>query len=294
MISKDYIIAGHRIRIQGLPLVFAVNKLKGFDLFSVSSEYEPEARFISADPGTSPAIPSDAKNLYSDSKDGFKSSFMKKTDGGYIFDSSSERGDRIIFETDSSAKNTIFYGDYNEDLLRFALWLAYGLAMVGTLTVSLHSSSILYNDKVILFLGESGTGKSTHSRLWLNHIEGAELFNDDSPILRVENGKIIVYGGPWSGKTPCYREDSYPLAACVRLSQAPFNKISTLPKLQAYAALHPSCPPEFAYDDKLYDFVSEFLGELISSVAVYSLQCLPDEAAAVLSCETVFGSCRIK
>ena len=53
----------------------------------------------------------------------------------------------------------------------------------------------------------------------------------------------MVYGSPWSGKTPCYKAERYPLAGCVRLSQAPYNKIRRLNTLQAYAALHPSAPP---------------------------------------------------
>ena len=50
-----------------------------------------------------------------------------------------------------------------------------------------------------------------------------------------------------------------------------------------------SCPPDFAYDDTLYDFISETLGNVIGQVPVYHLECLPDEAAARLSCHTIFG-----
>ena len=289
MISTDYIIAGHRVRVEGLRLSFAVQKMRGFDLFLSQHGETPICKFLSSDSTDIPEFLSETTLLYADSKDGYSSEFLEKTDGGFIFKSSSERGDKLVFETNRNAKETIFYGDYAEDILRFALWLAYGLATLHTLTVSLHSSSILYKDKVVLFLGESGTGKSTHSRLWLENIKGAELFNDDSPILRVENGEIKVYGGPWSGKTPCYRKEHYPLAGCVRLSQAPYNKIFRLSKLEAYAALHPSCPPEFAYDEKLYDYISEFLGVVVSKTPVYRMEALPDAAAAELSCKTLFG-----
>ena len=294
-VSNDYLIADHRIRVQGLPLVYAVQNLRGFNKFQVESHGEPICRFVSAEDKSLPEISSEFQLLYSDSKDGFKSSFVKKEAGIYYFDSSSEKGDRIVFESNIFTGVTVFYGDYTEDLLRFALWLAYGLATLHTLTVSLHASSVTYNDKVVLFLGESGTGKSTHSRLWLNHIQGAELFNDDSPILRVINGKIIAYGSPWSGKTACYRNESYPLAACVRLSQAPYNKITRMTSVAtAFTALHPSCPPEFAYDDQLYDYVSDFLSDFVATVPVYRMEALPDDAAAEMSCETVFGECKTK
>jgi len=100
---------------------------------------------------------------------------------------------------------------------------------------------------------------------------------------------VWAYGSPWSGKTPCYKNQRYELAGCVRLSQAPHNAIKRLTVLQGYGALHPSCPPEFAYDGPLYDGVSNVISELLSAVPVYHLECLPDKAAAELSCQTVFG-----
>ena len=92
-----------------------------------------------------------------------------------------------------------------------------------------------------MFLGPSGTGKSTHARLWLQYIDGTELVNDDNPVVRIyQDGAATVFGSPWSGKTPCYRNVRYPLGGIVMLSQAPYNKIHRLGGLQAYIALVPS------------------------------------------------------
>ena len=181
------------------------------------------------------------------------------------------------------------YGDITARLLPFALWVGYGILTSATNTVLVHSSCIVNHDRGIMFLGESGTGKSTHTRLWRENVPGAHLLNDDSPVLRVEGDKVYVYGSPWSGKTPCYRTERFELLACVRLSQAPYNKITRLPVLQAYASLHPSCPPAFAYVDSLYDNISNTLGEVISRVACYKMECLPDAAAAKLSHKTIFN-----
>ena len=145
-------------------------------------------------------------------------------------------------------------------LCRFGMWVAYGLMTLSLDTLAIHSSCIVYRNKAVLFLGESGTGKSTHTRLWREHISGTNLLNDDSPMVRVEDGKVWVYGSAWSGKTPCYKNERYELQGCVRLSQAPYNRIRKLSVLQAYGALHPSCAPEFAYDDGLYDEVSRIIG----------------------------------
>ena len=93
-------------------------------------------------------------------------------------------------------------------------------------------------EKVIFSLGKSGTGKSTHSSLWLKHIPGTELLNDDNPILRLmPDGTARVYGSPWSGKTPCYKNKDVPAGAVVRIRQAPFNKIERLSAIQSYASL---------------------------------------------------------
>ena len=156
-------------------------------------------------------------------------------------------------------------------------------------TVALHGSCIVYKGKAVLFLGESGTGKSTHTRLWRENIAGSKLLNDDSPIVRYEEGGVWVYGSPWSGKTPCYKAERYPLAGCVRLSQAPYNKIRRLNTLQAYAALHPSAPPAFAYEEELYCGVCSLLEKMVSSIPVYHLECLPDAEAVKLVCRTLYG-----
>lgn len=145
-------------------------------------------------------------------------------------------------------------------LWRFGLWVAFGLVAVPDGAIPIHTSTIVCNDRAVLFLGESGTGKSTHTRLWRENFEGAHLLNDDSPIIR---STAVAYGSPWSGKTPCYRNLHYPIAAIVRLSQAPHNRMRRLSALEALGALLPSCPPSFAYDEQLQDAVCETLSQLI-------------------------------
>lgn len=177
-------------------------------------------------------------------------------------------------------------GAPDASLWRFGLWVAFGLIAVPDGAIPVHTSTIVCEDRAVLFLGESGTGKSTHTRLWRENIEGAHLLNDDSPIIR---SSAVAYGSPWSGKTPCYRNLHYPIAAIVRLSQAPHNRMRRLSALEALGALLPSCPPSFAYDEELQDAICETLSQLISTVPVYHLECLPNAEAAQLSYSTIFG-----
>lgn len=181
-------------------------------------------------------------------------------------------------------------GRENLSEFRFLLWKAFGVASAAYHTVAIHSSVIVYKGKAVLFLGESGTGKSTHTQLWLKHIPGCKLLNDDSPIVRIMDDIPICFGSPWSGKTPCYLNESYPVVAIVRLQQSPVNYIARLNKIEAFQALYPSCPPSFSADSELTDHVCNTLSAIIGKVPVYYLDCLPDANAVRLSCSTIFGS----
>ena len=145
----------------------------------------------------------------------------------------------------------------------------------------LHSSVVECGGKAYVFQGKSGTGKSTHSALWLRCVEGAALLNDDNPIARIEDGQVFLYGSPWSGKTPCYRNRRVAAGAFVRLAQAPQNHIRRLGPAEAFASLLPSCSV-MKWDKALYDAVCETVGEAVQKVPSYALQCLPDEGAARL------------
>ena len=283
--KKDYLIAGHRIRIEGNEAwMNAVTSLEGFKPFEVEVEGEPLAIFTLTD---APA-PAPTEVQYESEVDQIVDRFGRY-ENGYLFVMNPPVGGTLSLWKENGSNVVYFNGQLMPRLVRFALWIAYGLVTMPHQTVAIHTSVIEYKGRTVLFLGESGTGKSTHTRLWRENIEGAVLLNDDSPMLRIIDGKPWMFGSPWSGKTPCYKQESYPLAACVRLSQAPYNKIQRLSIPQAYAALHPSCPPDFAYDDALYDYISEIIGEVLAQVPLYHLACLPDADAARLSCQTVFG-----
>ncbi|MDR2474808.1 MAG: hypothetical protein LBD45_03015 [Bacteroidales bacterium] len=166
-------------------------------------------------------------------------------------------------------------------LLRFGVWMAFGVAAAHRHVTSVHASTITHSGKSILFLGESGTGKSTHTSLWLKHIPGSSLLNDDSPFMRTQP-ELRVCGSPWSGKTPCFKNEETPVAAIVRLRQAPKNEIVKLDRRTSIGALLPSCPPCFAYDEILANMIHSMISDILQQVPVYSLACLPDADAARL------------
>ena len=163
-----------------------------------------------------------------------------------------------------------------------ALMIMFTLATAGKGTLLFHAAVVSQEGKGYLFLGTSGTGKSTHAQLWLEHIEGTELVNDDNPVVR--DG--VVYGSPWSGKTPCYRNVSYPIGGIVMLSQAPYNKIHRLKGIEAYVAVVESIGSK-VWDNHIAESQHQTENTLVSTIPMWHLECLPDEAAARLCHDTI-------
>lgn len=298
--NRQYSIGNHLFEVTGETLLGAIDRIEGFKYFicepptgegNAASSPAPLPEFTFSE-GEEHQLPAFSREDYSFQYEEVTGTFGMSRDH-YLLKLAPEKEQPLWLWTKGGMQpdggKVYLYGNYSLSLLRFALWVGYGILTAQEDTVAVHSSCIVYQEKAILFLGESGTGKSTHTRLWRENIPRCELLNDDSPVVRCEQGQIRVYGSPWSGKTPCYKAASYPLAGCVRLSQAPRNSIRRLDTLQACAALHPSFPPEFAYDPRLYDGVSALLSTMLRFVPVYHLECLPDKAAAELACHTLYG-----
>lgn len=171
--------------------------------------------------------------------------------------------------------------------LDFALTIIFRHSTIQMMTTPIHSSVVSYQGKAYLFLGISGTGKSTHSKLWLEHFKGTELVNDDKPIIRImDNGEVRVFGSPWSGKTRCYRNVSYPVGGIVKLNQAPYNKIRRLKPVEAYFVLLQSISGK-RWDDTVGDAMHKLEESIVKLVPMWHLECLPNEDAAKLCKDTI-------
>ena len=167
-----------------------------------------------------------------------------------------------------------------------AAMLTFAFASADRKTLLFHSSVTVREDKAYMFLGHSGTGKSTHSRQWLTAFEDAWLLNDDNPVVRLpESGEVRVYGSPWSGKTPCYKNDSAPVQALVQLVQAPENKIERLRMTQAYPYILSSVSGLKVLPEMM-DRIFESIASLLEISPVYRLECLPEPSAAQLCAQT--------
>lgn len=163
-----------------------------------------------------------------------------------------------------------------------ALMVLYALATANKDTLLMHASVTVREGKGYLFIAPSGTGKSTHSQLWLKCFEGTHLLNDDNPVIRRNSragNRFYVYGSPWSGKTPCYINEEYPVGAIVKIYQAPYNKIVRLEGIHAYIALTSSVSGK-RWDKTLADGLHNTLNSAAQEIGLFRLDCLPDIDAA--------------
>lgn len=216
--------------------------------------------------------------------------------GGWSFDMSPDKS--IPFHSHMRATEDFSRGTLYLDNRRVSdavfginncMMLLYAFRSAPLDTLELHASMVSNSGKAFLFLARSGTGKSTHSSLWLKHIPGTELMNDDNPVVRAwPDGRIIAYGTPWSGKTPCYRNVEAPVGAFVRIRRCAENKISPLNLLESYALLY-SSSSGFKADKTIANGLHSTLEKAATGVPCYVLDCRPDEEAARVCAAEVLG-----
>ncbi len=202
--------------------------------------------------------------------------------------------ENIDFERDRSAAVDLFEGraaqDYPDDWLETNAvhrQIAEKLPDYGAFL--LHGSAVAVDGVCYVFTARSGTGKSTHTRLWRELLgERAVMVNDDKPLVRVTERGTLIYGTPWDGKHRLSRNISVPLRAICILERGEENQIreigmdEMLPKLllQAYRPMNPAGTKE----------LMEVFDRMAETVKFYRMQCNMDVSAAEMSYTTMRGS----
>ena len=202
-----------------------------------------------------------------------------------------ENGKHYQMISDKLFSTATVYVDLNEEfagtILSSFLMIAFAQSSVLHHTLLIHASVVEKDEKGYAFLGKSGTGKSTHSTLWLRYIEGADLLNDDNPAIHIEeDGSVNVYGTPWSGKRPCYKNRKVLLKALVRLEQATTNRFTWKKGVEALITLLPSCS-SMRWNTLFYNEMCNLLEDVIAKVNIACFECLPNKDAALLCYEEI-------
>ena len=149
-----------------------------------------------------------------------------------------------------------------------------------------HGSVIAVDEKGYLFTAPSGTGKSTHTRLWMEKFkEHAYMVNDDKPLLKIGE-TVIAYGTPWDGKHHLSKNTSVPLQGICILHQAKENHIERIDESEALVAImqqiyHP------IDDSQAYLQTLKLTDKLLKSVPLYKMGCNISQEAVELSYKTM-------
>ena len=156
-------------------------------------------------------------------------------------------------------------------------------------TILFHGSAVAVDNMAYLFTAPSGTGKSTHVRLWRELLgDRAQVVNDDKPLLRISDGTVTVFGTPWNGKHHLGMNMSAPLHAICFLKRSKTNYLRPVSADEALPLLlrqvyRPRDPASLALVLKLVE-------TLRHSVAFFELHCNMELDAARLSYKTMKGS----
>ena len=150
----------------------------------------------------------------------------------------------------------------------------------------MHGACIAYENKAYLFTAPSGTGKSTHTRLWREMLgDKAVMINDDKPIIRYIDGEFFVYGTPWMGKHNLGANVRAKLKAICKIRQEKENTIENItPAEMLVTILNQTLRPEKLDNmDKLLAIIDKML----EKAKLYSLGCNISLEAAELSYKTM-------
>lgn len=145
-----------------------------------------------------------------------------------------------------------------------------------------HCAALEYRGGAYCFTAKSGTGKTTHMKLWRRTFgEDVKIVNGDKPILRFSEDAITVCGTPWCGKENLQRNVCVPLKSICFIKQAPVNGIR---KLSAHEALNKLLHQlYFPKERTAAEKTVELLGRLLSSIPIWELECDISEEAAIMS-----------
>ena len=180
--------------------------------------------------------------------------------------------------------DTSFHGE-RQNLLqklsveRSAIQRAFAEHLFGKNTLLVHGSTVAVDGRAYLFMAKSGTGKSTHTRLWRQVFgERAVMINDDKPFLQLTDTGAVAFGSPWSGKHGLDSNISAPLAGICILERGQENAIAPITPANALEMLKKQT--YLPLDEKKYPQFQALTETLARSTPLWHMYCNKDPQAA--------------
>jgi hypothetical protein len=151
----------------------------------------------------------------------------------------------------------------------------------------LHSSAVVVDGYAYLFSANSGTGKSTHTGLWLEHFKDkAFIINDDKPTLKYENGNWYVYGTPWCGKHNINVNTKVRLGAIVFLERSEKNQIEPLEVKEAIPLFFNQTIRMLKTEEKM-DLALKVMENVLTQNPIYKMGCNISDEAVITAYEKI-------
>lgn len=196
-----------------------------------------------------------------------------------------------LMDIDQDWRNVVItYCEFNKEVYSKFVYDMIGVAFRYSVLrfdgLVIHSSTLKWNGKGLMFSAPSETGKSTHVNLWQKYLDNVIVLNDDTPAVRIINNKLYVFGTPWSGSKFIHSNDSAPLVAIVLLEQAQNNVIRRLINQEVISKLLPRVFLPY-FDQNMVGICMSTFEKIMLSVPIYFLQCRPDKEAMELVHECV-------
>ena len=186
------------------------------------------------------------------------------------------------FDRERELEGTAPYRVADEELEALALYRKIAKAFIDFNIILFHGSCIGVDGEAFLFTAKSGTGKSTHTRLWRQKFgERAVMVNDDKPLIEIKDDSVTVYGTPWNGKHRLGNNISMPLSAICILERATENSIRRVAALTEFPKILSQ-----TYRTADADFMKKtltLLDKMLRLVNVYRLGCNMEAEAAEIS-----------
>ena len=219
---------------------------------------------------------------YEKSKEFFSSYFSEEAPSLRISltDEDRDRAEQKIKEAAKDYRESIKNHSWHVETDAIHSLLAHALIDYDVLLV--HGSAIALDGEAYVFLADSGTGKSTHTRLWREMFgDRTRMLNDDKPMLKRTDNGILVYGTPWDGKHHLSTNASAPLKALVKLTRSDHNSIELISKANALTTLveHALRPDNAAQIVK----VLKLEKDIVCQTDFYWLRCNMDPEAAQIA-----------
>lgn len=143
----------------------------------------------------------------------------------------------------------------------------------------LHAAVLAVDGEAYAFSADSGTGKTTHIRLWGKKFGNrCQVINGDKPLVRVVDGRVFVYGTPWSGKEGWHTNAKAPLKALCFLERSEKNRIERISDGDSLPLLFSQLM--VPTDPVAAGMLMDSLDRLLSTVPCFLLGCNMEREAA--------------